>query len=239
MLCEAGCRPVEIASLVTHISQDRTVRLVSSARLRDPVLRKLVDEDDLGALAEIEGATSGRLRTQEVGADHLDRRELVFGIPHAHFINAAFSYWLPRSLNRFNGPGRGAWYAALTVGTCIVEVTFHMERELANVGDFNAVVEYAEMFASFVGDFADVRNVSPQPDYLDPNPAKSYPAGNRLADAVRAAGHYGIVYPSVRDPGGTCFVALVPHAVQSIAQGKVIRLSWKGAPGPEVEEVAS
>jgi RES domain-containing protein len=230
---------VEIAALVTHVAHDRTVRLVASARLRDPVLRTLVGEDELAALAEIEGATSGRLRTQEVGADRLDRRELVFGIPHALFINAAFSYWRPRSLNRFNGPGRGAWYAALAVGTCIAEVTFHLERELANVGDFNAVVEYAEMLASFVGDFVDVRNVSPRPDYLDADPARGYPPGNRLADAVRAAGHYGIVYPSVRDPGGTCLVALVPHAVQSVAQGKVIRVVWKGAPGPEIEEVAS
>ncbi len=40
----------------------RTVRLVSTARLRDPVLLQLIDdEDELGALAEIEGATSARL----------------------------------------------------------------------------------------------------------------------------------------------------------------------------------
>lgn len=230
---------MEIASLVTHIAQDRTVRLVSSARLRDPVLGRLVAEEELDALAEIEGATSGRLRAQEVGADHLDRRELVFGFPHARFINAAFSYWLPRALNRFNGPGRGAWYAALAVETCVVEVTFHMERELANVGDFNAAVEYAELFASFIGDFVDLRSVTPPPDCLDPHPARGYPAGNRLADAVRAAGFYGMVYPSVRAPGGTCLVALIPHAVQSVAQGKVIRLSWRGAPGPEIEEVAA
>ena len=239
MRCGADYRSVEIASLVTHIAQDRTVRLVSTARLRDPVLLKLVAESDLDALAEIEGATSARLRTQEVGADHLDRRELVFGIPHAHFINAAFSYWLPRSWNRFNGPGRGAWYAALALETSVAEVSFHMERELANVGDFNAVVDYAELLASFIGDFVDVRNVAPRPDYLDPNPAKSYPADNRLADAVRAAGHYGIVYPSVRARGGTCFVALVPHAVQSVAQGRVIRLIWKGSPGPAMAEIAS
>jgi hypothetical protein len=47
------------------------------------------------------------------------------------------------------------------------------------------------------------------------------------------------VYPSVRSFGGTCFVVLVPHAVQSVAQGKVIRLSWKGTPGPEMGELAS
>jgi hypothetical protein len=230
---------VEIASLARHIAQDRTVRLVSTARLRDPVLLKLVNEEELDALAEIEGATSARLRAQEIGADRLDRRELVFGIPHARLINAAFSYWLPRTLNRFNGPGRGAWYAALALETCIAEVRFHMERELANVGDFNAVVDYAEMFASFVGDFVDVRGVTPRPDYLDSNPANSYSSGNQLADAVRTAGYYGIVYPSVRAAGGTCLVALVPHAVQSVAQGRVIRLTWRGTPDPEVQEIAS
>ena len=159
---------------------------------------------DLDALAEIEGATSGRLRAQESGTDKLDRRELVFGFPHAHFINAAFSYALPRSLNRFNGPGRGAWYAALVVETCIAEVAFHMERELANVGDYDATVEYAELFASFVGDFVDMMGVRPPPDCLHPDPAKGYPAGNLLADAVRSAGHYGIVYPSARSAGGVC-----------------------------------
>ena len=198
--------------------QDRTIRLVATARLRDPVLLKLVGNDDLSALAEIEAATSGRLRAQEGGADRLDSRELVYGIPHAHFINAAFSYWLPRTLNRFNGPGRGAWYAALDLETCVAEVSFHMERELANISDFNATIDYAEMFASFIGDFVDVRDAIPRPTFLDPNPAKSYKAGNAFAEAVRAAGHYGIVYPPSRHARGVCLVALgMPHAVQSVS----------------------
>jgi hypothetical protein len=59
-----------------------------------------------------------------------------------------------------------------------------------------------------------------------------------LADAVRAAGHYGIMYPSARATSGTCLVALVPHAVQSVAPGKLIRLSWNGTPGPSIEVIA-
>ena len=90
---------MEIAAYVKRITQDRTIRLVATARLRDPVLLKLVENDDLSGLEEIEGATSGRLRAQDSGTDRLDSRELVYGVPHAHFINAAFSYWLPRSLN--------------------------------------------------------------------------------------------------------------------------------------------
>jgi RES domain-containing protein len=230
---------MDIGPLVAHIAQDRTIRLIATARLRDPVLLALVRDEDLEALAEIEGATSGRLRAEHVGTDRLDRRELVFGIPHAKFINAAFSYWLPRALNRFNGPGRGAWYAALALETCTAEVSFHLERELANVNDFNATVDYAEVFASFIGDFVDVRAVDPRPDFLDPSPFESYASGNQFADAVRAAGHYGIVYPSVRHAGGTCLVALVPHAVQSVAQGRVVRLRWGGRPGPSVSTPGS
>jgi hypothetical protein len=230
---------MEIAAYVRRIAQDRTIRLVATTRLRDPVLRKLVDEADLAALEEIEGATSGRLRAQATGAERLDRRELVYGVAHAHFINAAFAYFMPRTLNRFSGPGRGAWYAALALDTCVAEVAFNMERELANIADFNAIVDYAELFASFIGDFVDLRCARPRPDVLDPDPDKSYPAGNLFADAVRASGHYGIVYPSLRHAGGTCLVALVPHAVQSVTQGGVVRLAWSGKPGPRVSEIDS
>lgn len=233
----ADSSSLEIARHVRRIVQERTIRLVASARLRDPVLLALVDDEELAALEEIEGATSARLRAQESGSDRLDSRELVFGIPHAHFINAAFSYWLPRTLNRFNGPGRGAWYAALELETCVAEVSFHMERELANIGDFNAAIDYAELFASFIGDFVDVREIDPRPDFLDPDPAKGYPPGNLFADAVRAAGHYGVVYPSARRREGTCLVALAPHAVQSVTQGRVLRLAWTGHPGPQVSIV--
>ena len=82
-------------------------------------------------------------------------------------------------------------------------MSFHIERELANISDFNATVDYAEMFASFIGEFVDVREVAPVPRFLHRDPAKSYTKGNLFADRVRAAGHYGIVYPSVRNPGGT------------------------------------
>lgn len=219
---------------LTRLALERTVRLVATARLRDPVLLALVDAEDLDPLAEIEGATSARLRAQTFGGARIEPKEFVAGPAHANFINAAFAYWRPRELNRFNGPGRGAWYAALAVETCIAEVSFHLTRELERVNDFNATVDYAELFASFAGDFIDLRKARPRPLCLDPDPAVGYPPGNTLADSVRGSGHNGIVYPSVRHAGGTCLAALFPHAVQSVVQGGVIRLAWRGIREPEV-----
>lgn len=220
---------------VERIALERTIRLVTTARLREPVLSRLAADEALQAdLAEIEGATSSRLIAQNQGAEDIGAREFVAGIPHAAFINASFSYWLPRELNRFNGPGRGAWYAALEVDTALAEVSFHMARHLERVEYFHAVVDYAEMFASFAGEFVDLRAVQPAPDCLAPDPAYAYPKGNALAHETRTAGYNGIIYPSVRKPDGTCVVALRPHAVQSVAQGDIWRLTWAGTKNPEI-----
>ena len=224
---------------VVRLAEPRTVRLVSTKRLEDPVLTRLVtNEQRLRDLEEIDGATSGRLMSQRYGSDDIASGEFVFGVPHAVFINAAFAYFRPRELNRFNGPGRGAWYAALTVETCVAEVAFHMTRELERANDFNATVQYAEMFASFAGEFVDLRDVSPRPGCLSPDEEEGYSAGNALADATRAAGHNGIVYPSIRHPQGVCLVALWPQAVQSVAQGRVLALTWAGSRTPECDVVA-
>jgi len=208
----------------------RTVRLVSSARLREAVMAPLADtEDELALLAEIESATSGRLIAEERGLGVLTADELVHGVPHARFINASFAYAKPREPMRFSPANRGAWYAALRVETCLAEVGHHLSQALGYAGDFNAVVEYIEMLASMSGLFVDLRPVPDHPS-LDPDPAIGYPAGNAIAAMARAEGHNGIIYPSVRHPTGTCIAALWPNVVQSVVQGAMYRLTWSGTP---------
>jgi len=200
------------------------------------VLLALVEKEELEALAEIEGATSQRLVAEERGTPGIDSKELIHGVPHSAFVNAAFANAKPRELNRFNGPDRGAWYGAMAVETAIAEVQFHLTEFLARTGVFEAVVEYAELFASFAGEFVDLRAV-PDHSALDPDPAVGYPAGNALADMARSRGLNGVIYPSVRHDGGVCFAALFPHAVQSVAQGDVYRMTWAGSQTPKIEKV--
>ena len=220
---------------VTTEAFPRTVRLVTTARLRAAVLAALVDgEDELADLAEIEGATSARLIAQDRGISGLKANELVYDVPHAHFINASFAYAKPQQPNRFNGPNRGAWYAALAVATCLAEVGYHLTNMLADAGSYDATVEYAEMFSSMAGDFLDLRR-APEHPALGADIATAYPVGNVLADQVRAAALNGIIYPSVRHIGGTCIAALRPAAVQSVRQGAVYRMIWRGSPTPVVE----
>jgi RES domain len=138
--------------------------------------------------------------------------------------------------NRFSSADRGAWYAATDLNTSLAEVRHHLTEMLEMTGTYEAVVEYAELHASFAGEFLDLR---PHGDHsaLNPDKAIGYPVGNALADTARARGLNGIIYPSVRNPGGTCIAALFPHAVQSVAQGDIYRMTWRGGPDPEVEKV--
>ena len=220
---------------IIRVAFERTVRLVTTARLRAAVLSVLVREEEIGILAEIEGATSQRLLAENNSGGALVRDDLVHGVPFASFINASFAYFKPGQPNRFN-EDRGAWYSALQTDVCIAEVAWHMSGFLAHAGSRDAIVDYAELFASMAGNFMDLRNSLDHPA-LHPDTAIGYPHGNRLARQARSSGLNGIIYPSVRFPGGVCVAALIPHAVQSVAQGGVYRLTWAGKAQPAVEKI--
>jgi hypothetical protein len=181
-------------------------------------------------LAELEGATSGRLMAQKGGLFDLDPRELVFGAPGHTFINAAFTYTRPGG-SRFNGDERGAWYCGFAVETSLAEVSYHLTRELEAVGRFENVTDYAELIADFIGAFHDLRGDEFKTgECLSADIETAYPAGQTLAQRLRAEdGGIGILYPSVRHEGGTCLAAFHPGLVQNLRQGGVWRLEWRGS----------
>ena len=222
---------------IADVAQRNTVRLVSTGRLKDPVLQPLAaNQGALDDLATLESATNGRLRAQQSGLPDLAPQELVFGRAGHTFINAAFTY-TRRGGNRFNDAQRGAWYCGFDAATSLAEVSYHLTRELENIGRFENTSDYAELFADFIGPFADARGRKPAPDYLHPDPAIGYPAGQALAKALRAADGNGLIYPSVRRAGGTCLVAFRPDLVQNLRQGGMWRLAWQGEPTPAIARV--
>ena len=217
-----------------NLAQRDTVRLISTGRLKDPVLLPLAaNHGALEDLAALESATNGRLIAQETGLPQLDPRELVFGRAGFTFINAAFTHTRPGG-NRFNDDDRGAWYCAFDADTAVGEISYHLTRELEAVGRFENVTDYAEMIADFFGPFHDLRDVEVDP-VLHKDPAIAYPAGQNLARQLRIDhSSNGIIYPSIRHAGGTCLVCFRPDLVQNLRQGGIWRLEWQGAPTPTV-----
>ena len=214
---------------LTAIAEQATVRLISTAYFKPPVLRPLVDTpEEFELLAEIEGLTNRRRKAETIGAGSLDARETVFRAWGHTYINAAFAYTRAEG-NRFNAGDRGAWYCAFDDLTAIAEVGFHRTRELTRIGRFEDEAVYQSLLAGFIGDFHDLRKLAGTPDCLGSDPATAYPAGEALARELRREGSRGLIYPSVRRRRGVCLAAFEPHTVQNVRPGARWKLVWTGS----------
>ncbi len=118
-----------------RLRQDDTHRLVPRRYAVDEQrpLRRLTDEgSELDALTDLERATDNRVLGESGLLPGIGLHELVFGVPYAHIVNAAFTYAHPAG-GRFNGLERGAWYAAFRLETSQAEVAFHRSGELQEI----------------------------------------------------------------------------------------------------------
>jgi RES domain len=218
---------------VSLVRQFDTHRLVLSRHLPqgDSVLVPIADDDaHLQAIFELDTATNDRLLASQHRLPGIGVEELVFGVPHSAIINAAFCHPHPLG-SRFNGPHRGAWYAAFELQTSQAEVGFHKSVQLAEIGRFDDSVTYDDYLADFSADLHDLRAAPSARAYLDPD---SYVESQALAERLLEADALGVIYPSVRRAGGTCVACFRPALVMNVKRGKTYRFTWDGAPEPVI-----
>jgi len=202
----------------------------------DSVLTRLSDNiRDLNALFELEGATNDRLLGEAGQLPGITLRELVFGLPYSHIVNAAFTHPNPAG-SRFNGPGRGAWYAAFSRPTSELEVAYHRSKELQEIRwQESETFTYVDFLADFRGQFHDLRNDRRFRNCLDPN---SYSTSQQLAARLLEQSSAGIVYPSVRHKAGTCIVCFRPALVNNVRKSATISIQFANAfAKPEIRAI--
>lgn len=218
---------------VTRLRQNDTHRLVPSRHLarEESVLAELADDEaDLQAIADLDAATNDRLLAHDQRLPGIGLDELVFGVPHAAVINAAFCHPHPLGA-RFSGPDRGAWYASFELATAQAEVGFHKSVQLAEIGRFEDSVTYDDYLADFSAGFHDLRAARGVASSLSP---RSYVRSQALAEHLLAAGSLGVVYPSVRRRGGTCVASFRPALVANVRRGRTYRFTWDGTSHPVI-----
>jgi len=215
---------------LTRLHQDDTHRLIPS-QYGDRVLTGLAqDAAHLETLIELDNLTNERLHAEQNLLPGITALELVSGFPHYRVVNAAFCHGHPEG-SRFNGPDRGAWYAAFERESALAEVIFHKTLALAEIDTFDDDVTYEDYLSDFRGEFHDIRDQDAFAECLDP---ESYVASQALAARLFRADSAGIVYPSVRYPPGTNLVCFRPALVFHVRQGHTYRLVWQDRPDPEV-----
>jgi hypothetical protein len=202
-----------------------THRLIPSRYPSVGILDAVATAEDLEAVFELEGWTNDRI-SAELGLLHnIPRAEWVVGRPLATVVMASFCHPRPTG-GRFNDARRGAWYAAFALRTAHAEALFHRTAELEEIGGwFDTFVQMADYRA----DFRAVFHHLGEPRfarYLIPN---SYERSQRLASQLLERGSNGIVYPSIRDRGGTCVACFRPALVTNVRSGGFYEYRWSGA----------
>jgi hypothetical protein len=107
-----------------------THRLIPAKYSGESVLETLsLPAEVLSDLSELDAATNERTIAERGGNSAIGPGELLYGVPEAHIVNAAFTHHGPHG-GRFHGLQRGAWYAGVELETSVAEVAFHKRRFL-------------------------------------------------------------------------------------------------------------
>lgn len=218
-------------SLVRQYDTHRLIPSQYSLPQGASVLTLLAEDDAMLAdLFDLDNASNDRLLAENELLPGIGLSELVFGVPFFRIVNAAYCHPHPLG-SRFNGPDRGAWYAGFTLETAVAEVSFHKTLHLLEVGVLHDSVTYDDYLADFSADFHDLRQAPAFRDCLTPD---SYVASQALAERLLEAESLGVVYPSTRDPDGTCLACFRPALVGNVRRDATWRFTWDGGETPQV-----
>ncbi|MBB3226584.1 hypothetical protein FHW69_001174 [Luteibacter sp. Sphag1AF] len=206
---------------IRRIRWARAWRIVASRFPPVGVFDRIADPADIDAVLAVESLTNPRLR-EEIGALRLvppERRVSGHGTTP---IMAAFTHLSPEG-SRFSDGHWGVFYAAHSLATAIEETVFHRQNFLAATHEPPTDIEMRCYTMGIQGRLHDLRGG--WPDAHDPD---SYARSVTLARQLRAEGSNGIVYDSVRDPGGVCVAAFFPDLMSPCTQAEHLIYRWDG-----------
>ena len=142
------------------------------------------------------------------------------------YVMAAFTHRNPKG-SRFSDGSYGVYYAARALRTAVRETAYHFGRFASDSGDGSRYEDMRVLVGRIDNRFADVASLPAERRARILAP-ESYAESRPFGAALRAAGSNGLVYPSVRDPGGQCVAAFRPDAVGLPMQSKHLKYHWDG-----------
>jgi len=177
------------------------------------------------ALIALEQLANPRVRDEIGEISLVPPPERVSG-PGASFVMAAFTRLNPKG-SRFSDGRYGVYYAASALETAIAETVHHFARFARDSADPARMEDMRALVGEIGADFEDVAALPEEERsaILDPN---AYAASQAYGRRLREAGAGGVVYPSVRRPGGECIGAFRPKIVGIPRQERRLKYHWNG-----------
>jgi hypothetical protein len=210
--------------MVTHERWAPSYRAVASRYPTVSVYDRIADPVNFAKVLEIEALTNPRVR-EEAGAFRKVRPEDAVTGPGTTPIMASFAYSGP---SRFCDGTYGVYYAGREEETAVAESRYHTEAFLRATHQPSIDVDKRLYAATIDGTFDDVRGRSVRSKLYAAAP-DDYAFAQRYAHRLYARNRVdGIVYNSVRHPGGQCIAAFRPRVVSKAHIWKYIQFRWDG-----------
>ena len=199
-------------------------RLVPSRFPPVSLFDRVARAEDLEAVFAVQGMTNPRLR-QEVGDISLVAPDERVSGTGSSPVMAAFCH-LNAAGSRFSDGSWGVYYGANSLPVAVAEVGHHRAVFLAATSQAAIDIDMRSYVARVKQPLHDLRGKAYK-SLHDPN---SYVASQALAGKLRAAGSWGLVYNSVREPGGQCIAVLRPKGIRiPVVQGAHVSMHWDGS----------
>ena len=201
-------------------------RLVASRFPPVGLFDRVSTAQELDLIMDIECLTNPRMR-EELGAlTQVPTEHRVYG-PGTTPIMAAFTHLNPAG-SRFTNGQYGVYYAAKSIQTAVAETRFHRSRFLAATKEPPIEIDMRSYAADIDAGLHDIRGLQDElADVYDPEPAH-YGVAQAFAKTLRDVGSNGIVYSSIRDPGGECVAVFRPRVLKPVTQGAHYCYVWDG-----------
>lgn len=188
------------------------------------LFERVARPEDFDALYALEAMTNDRLR-DEVGDIHLvPAEERLFG-PGSTCIMAAFTHLNPQG-SRFSDGSYGVFYCARKRDTAIAETRHHSALFMQATREPPMRLQMRLYSVEAKGQVTDLRAATQaEPRIVDPD---DYAYSQTIGRTLRAQGAQGILYPSVRHPGGECLAALRTGIVKNCLHAGYLEYQWNG-----------
>jgi len=199
-------------------------RLVPSLYPSIGLFDRIADPADIDNLIDVEAETNPRVRQQLGELSMLPPEQRLRG-PGSTPIMAAFTHINPNG-SRFSDGTYGVYYAGRSLATAIRETKYHRERFLSETKRGPLHLHMRIYAAQLGAPLHDIRGMKPSmPKIYDP---LSYTASSTFGAKLRVDGSAGIVYDSVRDPGGQCAAVFRPRALSRCKETGHLLFHWDG-----------
>lgn len=206
---------------ISRVRCSRTYRIISTRYPPVDIFERVAPRENWDSLIELEMLTNPRIR-EEIGAiSNIPENRRVYG-PGSSYVMAPFAYM---HKSRFSDGSFGIYYASNDFSTALHEVAYHRGKFLSYTNEPPLRSTEKTLSSRIDSRMHDVRSQSWEHVH-DPD---SYVRSRELGRKLRYENESnGIVYRSVRYPGGMNIAAFFPDVVSIPVESRKIELQWNG-----------